>query len=79
MIALAVLSACLIRQGTWRLDSWVGWEAGFLVSVIFCGFEIRQHFVNEFVNKLKSSSSIPSDFTVLSTAASVAGEGVVHF
>ncbi len=60
MIALAVLSACLIRQCTWQLDIWA---AGFLVSVIFCGFEIRQHFINEFVNELKSSSSMPSDFT----------------
>lgn len=36
-----------------------GWMV-VLVPVIFCGFEIGQHFVNEF----KSSSVMSSDFTV---------------
>lgn len=61
VIALAVLGVYLIGQCTW-------WFVP-LVPIICCCLGIGQHFVNEF----KSSSIMPSDFTVLSTAAAVAG------
>ena len=61
VIALAVLGVYLVGQCSWWLVP--------LVPVLCCCFGIGQHFVNEF----KSSSIMPSDFTVLGTAAAVAG------